>query len=295
VTPTAELLVPRAASDAPAPFPPVTDFHQSLPRLLCLRRLGVETRLAVALRGGMVAATAAFERRDGRWFLWKGPAGGEPDPEVLAALLRAADGLRPATLILDPAWDHPAVLREAGYAPAAAFTTLLVPAGGGPGAILSRLRSAARRGVRRAEAAGVCFSRDPGHLPAFYEVYGEGMAAAGSPDVASPAELELLLGLSGVHLFTALLDGRVIAGSVCFRHRDALEARWVATDAAHRGKAPLHFVHFHTLTWAGTQGVRCLDLSGLATGEMDPKLANINRFKESFGGVPYAYPTYTRG
>lgn len=293
MTPRAEVYVrPREPGDVPVPFPPAPDFHQSLERLLWMGRLGTDTRLAVARRGGKVAATAVFERAGDRWFMWKGPAG-EPDAEVLATLLGAAP--RAATLVLDPAWTLPDALRGGGFTEDGAFSTLLVPAGGGPGAVLARMRGAARRGVKHATAAGLRFECGRSLFSRFYPVYAAAMEAARSPDFASPREMESLLGLAGVRLFAALLEDEVVAGSVCFQHRNALEARYVATDAAYRAVAPLHFVHFKTLEWAAGAGLEFLDLSGLATGEMDAKLANINRFKEGFGGTKYDYPIYVRG
>ena len=131
-------------------------------------------------------------------------------------------------------------------------------------------------------------------LPQFYELYAVSMRAAESPDFATREELQALLELARVHLFLALLDGHPVAGSVCFENRDSLEARYVATDHAHRSLGPLNFVHFHCLAWAGRAGLASLDLSGLATGTTDAKLNAINRFKLGFGGARFDYPVYLR-
>ncbi len=275
-------------------LPRARDFHQSVERLQWLRQNGVAARLALAVQDDAFVAAALLEETNGRWFLWKGPSGDAAQSGVLTALLSAIADLSPVTLVLQPEWVDMAALTRAGYTSGECFATLLVRADGSDADLLSRMKPAARRRVARAVRAGLRFVEDRSAIDRFYPVYASAMHAAASPDFATFAEHASLVALPRVRLFLALRGTEVAAGSICFENQDALEARYVATDAACRHLGPLNFVHFKSLRVADDTGLRFLDLSGLATGESDDKLASINRFKEAFGGVRYDYPVFHR-
>jgi hypothetical protein len=286
----------RAAADDEVALcaPGASDFHQSPERLRWLRRNGIATRFVVAMRDRKVIASAVFEATGERWFLWKGPSGLQPSGAVLAGLLRACGDVSPVTLVLQPEWvDRPA-LRAVGYVEAGSFATLLVPTEGSEAEILGRMKPATRRQVRRGLRSELRFVEGAAEIDRFYPVYAASMIEARSPDFATLAELASLVAMPRVHLFVALAGEEVAAGSVCFANADSLEARYVATSVAHRPLGALNFLHYKTIERAACAGRRFLDLSGIATGEIDDKLASINRFKEGFGGARCEYPMFTR-
>ncbi|MCS0600855.1 GNAT family N-acetyltransferase [Streptomyces sp. LP11] len=273
---------------------PAEDFHQSAGRFRLLAGRGDPVRLLRAdSPGGRSAAALLEDGGDDGWFLWKGPAG-HPDPELLSALLSGVSRLGSATLVLLPEWDFPEVLAAAGYRPAPPYATGLVPTGGGAEAILARMRPSTRGRVRRALRSGLEFSDDPGRIEEFYDFYAPAMVRADSPDLAPLDLLHDLLEHPSVRLFTAVHEGRVAAGSICFRNRNSLEARFVATHPDHRVDGSMNFVHFETIRRAAAEGLDHFDLSGISTGEVTGKTAGINRFKLGFGGSVLRYPTYTR-
>jgi hypothetical protein len=284
-----------AAQRAVTPrLPPADDFHQCGSRLQCLLRAGLPVCLVTVSHGETIVAAALLERTGDRWFLWKGPSGGPASPALLARMLDGIAARTPATIVLMPEWADPGTLHGAGFQADGWFSTLLVPTTGGDAAILGRMKDAARRRVQRAIAAGLRFVADRAMLPEFYPVYAEAMRAAGSPDFASLDELTRLLEAPRAHLFLAMLGDEIAAGAICFQHRDALEARYVATRRGHRWLGPLNFVHFKSVQRAAQLGIGHYDLSGLAVGEVDDKLVQINRFKTGFGGVRMDYPIYRK-
>ena len=70
-------------------LPPADDFHQRGSRLPCLARASTAACLVTVSDGPTIVASALLERRDERWFLWKGPGGVEASPTLLTALLDA--------------------------------------------------------------------------------------------------------------------------------------------------------------------------------------------------------------
>jgi len=282
------------ADDTDGADVPAEDFHQSAGRFRLLSGRGDPVRLLRAGRpGGRWAAALLEDGGQDGWFMWKGPAG-HPDPELLSALLTGIAQLGSATLVLLPEWDCPEVLAAAGYRPGPPYATALVPTGGGDEAILARMRPSTRSRVRRALRSGLEFVDDPRRIDEFYDFYAPAMIRADSPDLAPLDLLHDLLDHSSVHLFTALHEDRVAAGSICFRNRNSLEARFVATHPDHRVDGSMNLVHFETIRRAAAEGLEHFDLSGISTGEVDEKTAGINRFKLGFGGEVLHYPTYTR-
>ncbi|MGW2962954.1 GNAT family N-acetyltransferase [Streptomyces sp. NPDC001220] len=286
---------PESTADVPDEADvPAEDFHQSAGRFRLLAGRGDPVRLLRVGGPGGPWATALLEDagQDG-WFLWKGPAG-TPHPELLSALLSGVSQLGPATLVLLPEWDFPEVLEAAGYRTAPPYATGLVPTYGGAEAILARMRPSTRSRVRRALRSGLEFAADPGRIDEFYDFYAPAMIRADSPDLAPLDLLRDLLTHPSVHLFTALSEGRVAAGSICFENRSSLEARFVATHPDHRVDGSMNYVHFETIEWAAERDLAHFDLSGISTGEVDGKTAGINRFKLGFGCSVLHYPTYVR-
>lgn len=270
------------------------DFRQSARRCEFLRAQNMDVHYITATDDDRrPRATALLERTDDRWFMVKGPAG-DSHPDLLRSLLDQCSQLPDMTLVLLPEWDFPEVLRAAGFQPCEPFSTLLVTAEGNDEEILGRMRASARSRVRHASRFGFRFVDDPGLLDHFYPFYAASMRETNSPDFADLEFLRGLVELPGVQLFTALHGDTVAAGSICFEHRESVEARYVATCSDYRTASPLNFLHFQTICWARNRGKRHFDLSGLATGEVDEKLARVNRFKTGFGGAPFAYPSYTR-
>ena len=260
----------------------------------CLHDQGIEGRLVVVRDRGRARAVALLERAGSRWFLWKGPAGGNPSSEVLQAILSRCADLASVTLVLQPEWAFGSPLHSAGFSEGAPFSTLLVPTAGADAQILARMAPATRGRVRRGMRAGLQFAEDATRLKGYYTIYEAAMDAAASPDFATLGELESVLGTPDVHLFVALMGDDIAAGSVCFEHQDSVEARYVATSASHRPLGPLNFLHFESIRWAAQRGRAYLDLSGWASETADAKTSNINRFKEGFGGARRDYPVFTR-
>ncbi|WP_159401396.1 GNAT family N-acetyltransferase [Streptomyces maremycinicus] len=243
--------------------------------------------------GGPWATALLEDAGEAGWFLWKGPAG-TPAPELLAALLAATEPLGPTTLVLLPEWDFPEVLAAYGYRPAPDYVTGLVATGGSDEEILARMRASTRSRVRRASRSGLGFASDALLLDEFYDFYRPAMIRAGSPDLAPLELLRDLLEHPSVHLFVALSEGRVAAGSICFENRTSLEARFVATHPEHRVDGAMNYVHFETIKWAARHGLPHFDVSGISVGEAEAGAAGINRFKLGFGCDILRYPTYAR-
>jgi len=213
----------------------------------------------------------------------------------MAGLLSACSLLSPVALVLRPEWVWPDVLQQASYARGCAFQTLLLRTDGCEGDILARMRPSTRRRVWRGIRAGLQFTEDRSAIDSFYPIYSSSMRDVGSPDFALFEEHASLLRLPAVRLFLALLGDEIAAGSLCFENEDSIEARYVATNKEHRQIGPLNFLHYRAIQYAANAGKRYLDLSGIATGELDEKLTSINRFKLGFGGSIKEFPIFFRG
>lgn len=273
----------------------VVDFHQDPERLAWLGRVGVEALLVEARDAGSVSATLLLEQTPKGWTAWKGPAGPQPLPWLLSAMLGAIEHLNgPVRLVLQPQWADPTVLRDRGYGQVTPFTTLLVPATGTDEALLGRMRPSVRSRVRRARRAGLAVEEGPRHAEPFFRVLDENLAGSDSPDRPTLEEILTLASLPQVRLVVALHGAQLAAGSMCFEDERSLEARYVATATEFRSTGALNLVHFETVRRARDAGKSHLDLSGWSADRSNDKTAAINRFKGGFGGVVYEYPTYER-
>jgi Acetyltransferase (GNAT) domain len=275
-----------------ARLPPATDYQQSAGRLLWLLQRSQEVRLSYVEEDGTPVAWAALEKTPEGWAMWKGPAGPRPSAELLALLLKPLQGMGTCMLVMDPAWHFPDALRLAGWQRASVYRTLLVDLAADVD-LLAGMNDATRRRIRHARREGVVVvCDDPGLLDAFYPVYGDCMERACSPDFASREELASLLRSGDLHLFTAWHQGAVVAGSVCNRNSNSLEARYVATSFEHRSLGGLNLVHHAAMEWARRRALGLFDLSGIAVESDSGKLDNINRFKLGFGGATLDYAIY---
>jgi hypothetical protein len=271
-------------------LPPAADYQQSAGRLRWLVNTGREATVAIVENEMGILAWAILERSADGWVMWKGPGGAQPEPQVLSLIAQALRPLSECMLVLDPSWHFGAVLND--WQADRTYRSSLVDVRR-EDAILLRMKPATRRRVLHAQREGAqAICDDACLLDNFYPMYSECMRQAGSPDFASYEEMHSLTASEGVHLFTVLLGSRVIAGSVCTRNSNSLEARYVATAFSDRAIGGLNLAHFAAMLWAHRKGLHYFDLSGIAIEPCASKLAKINRFKLGFGGEGLDYPIY---
>lgn len=275
-----------------ANWPWADDFHQSFPRARWLLGRG-QGCVVLVEHNDQLTLAALLEYGGSTWAMWKGPIGQRADENQRCALWQTLASLKPITLVLNPAWEFSSELNDCGFTLSGYYSTLLVPTSSDEAQVLRRMKESTRRQVRRALGSGLSLAENPAWLERYYPVYAANMQVAHSPDFATYDELQSLLQLTHAHLFIAVMDGQIAAGTVCLRHANALEARYVATAPEFRSLGALSFVHHQSLLWAARRGLAYFDLSGLATGAIDDKGYNINRFKLGFGGQPLNYPIYS--
>jgi|GEM_PF-3793048 hypothetical protein len=255
---------------------------------------GCKTAWVTAYDRDQRVGSALFVREPDAWLLWKGPCARSASSELLAAILIGAPRSERVRLVLEHTWVDAATLEAVGFRPAGVFSTSLVATHADTEVLLARMKPATRSRVRRATRANVTVSADNSSFAEYWPVYAQVMHREGSPDFATCEHLERLLCYGDAQLFAARCDGTVVAGSICYRHSDSLESRYVATSTAGRQIGALNLVHLYTTVWAAQHGMAHLDLGGIAHKPLDTKTAAINRFKLGFGGHLVSFPTFIR-
>ena len=187
---------------------------------------------------------------------------------------------------------HPGFIRQP-------FHTKIVDLDVAPEQLMAGFQPRTRSFVRQAERQGVTaeIETDRQRFIATYNAFaaGRGLARLGPDHVLSRPD--------GPTVVTrAMLDGRVLAMRGYIVDRAAGRIRnlvnCTADDPADSeavrklaGAAHRYLIHADMLRFRA-DGIGAYDFGGYAQGTADPKLANINRFKDSFGGRVVAEPNY---
>ncbi len=155
-------------------------------------------------------------------------------------------------------------------------------------------RDTARRGAARASRLGVQVVEDP-DFSRFYPVLETNLQDRhGVRPTHTLEELERLRDLVGrerIRQFTAVDDGRVVAGMVMFRCNPRVTlAFYISHDARHQSKRPVNLLYQEVIRWARDEGYRYLDL-GTFTLDMQVN-RGLCRFKESFGARGHFRDTF---
>ncbi len=178
------------------------------------------------------------------------------------------------------------------------FHTLLVDLTAPPEEILAGFQPRTRSVVRQAARLGVVaeIEEDQARFLEIYDTFARNRGLA-------PLDRHHAFIRPGPTLITkASLGGRLLVTRGYLLDRQAGRARNLASATADHaaddqetarlvGIAHRYLVHADMLRFRA-DGFRDYDFGGYAVGTTDPKLANINRFKDSFGGRIVAEPTY---
>ncbi|MDF1586063.1 hypothetical protein [Marinimicrococcus flavescens] len=178
------------------------------------------------------------------------------------------------------------------------FSTLLVDLGQTPEQLMAGFKPRTRSFVRQAERLGAVagVERDRAYFIRTYNAFARrrGLATLDAGHV---------LARPGPALVTRVaIDGRVLAMRGYLVDREIGRARnLVSCTAEHPpedqetqrliGLAHRYLV-FADMLRLREEGIATYDFGGYALATSDPKLANINRFKDSFGGSIVSEPTY---
>lgn len=178
------------------------------------------------------------------------------------------------------------------------FSTMLVDLARPPEAILAGFKPRTRSFVRQAERLGARAGIETDR-PAFIRAYNR---FAGRRGLAPLGAGHVLAGPGPTLVTRVEIDGQILVWRGYLVDHEAGRARNLVSCTAAPlsgekdgerlvGLAHRHLVHADMLRFRAL-GIRTYDFGGYALGTDDPKLANINRFKDSFGGVVVSEPTY---
>lgn len=178
------------------------------------------------------------------------------------------------------------------------FHTMLVDLDSTPEAILGQFQPRTRSMVRKAQRIGVVTAVERDHC-SFLEFYNRfaqlrGLAVLPPSHVLASAERSVVT--------KASLDGQLLVTRGYLIDRVAGRARNLVNAAIDEpeldpeiarmiGSAHRCLIYEDMLRFRA-DGLATYDFGGYAVGTTDAKLANINRFKDSFGGRIVAEPTY---
>lgn len=178
------------------------------------------------------------------------------------------------------------------------FSTLLVDLDRSPEEIMDGFKPRTRSFVRQAERLGAVagIETDRGHFIRSYNRFARSRGLA-------PLGPHHVLARAGPTLVTRVtMGGRVLVMRGYLVDREIGRARNLVSCTAEQesedpeskrliGMAHRFLVHADMLRLRA-EGMRIYDFGGYAVGTSDPKLASINRFKDSFGGRVVSEPTY---
>lgn len=146
------------------------------------------------------------------------------------------------------------------------------------------LSSSALRGARKAERNGVTVEENP-DFSSFYPVLESNLQQRhGVRPTHTLQELEMLRSLLGgdrIRQFTAMRDGRVLAGMLMFHCNARVTlAFYISHDSEHQALRPVNLLYLEVIRWAKQMGYSYMDL-GTFTLDMEVNYG-LCRFKESF-------------
>jgi lipid II:glycine glycyltransferase (peptidoglycan interpeptide bridge formation enzyme) len=156
--------------------------------------------------------------------------------------------------------------------------------------ILARMRGKTRYNIRLAGRRNVVV-REEGlaALPEWQELYRRTMERAGT-HLHDPEHFESILRTpddreTGVHLLTARVEGRAVAGLILAVSGDYAVYLYGASGDEERRRMPTYLLQWEAMTLARARGARVYDMFGIPS---DPSPAHpmhgLLRFKTGFGG-----------
>ncbi len=152
-----------------------------------------------------------------------------------------------------------------------------------------------RRGLRRAEAAGLAYGQGIDQAPALWAILEENLQRKhGARPVHSLAEIELLAGRfpDRISFHAALHEGRAVAGLVLFWTVHAVHAQYIATSAAGEASGALDGLFEHAIALAAGRGLRWFDF-GISNEDGGWRLnAGLHQFKSEFGSGGVVHEFY---
>ena len=156
--------------------------------------------------------------------------------------------------------------------------------GNDPDVLYESYKSSARQADRKARKSGVLINESE-DFDVFYNILSENLSMRHNViPTHTLAELKKLKKLfpSKINLFTANLDGEIIAGVINFIcNQNTILAFYISHNAKYQNMRPLNLLFTHIFQWAITNNYQYYDF-GLFTENGNPNLS-LARFKESFG------------
>lgn len=158
-----------------------------------------------------------------------------------------------------------------------------------------RVSQRRRRGLKKAQKAGVCITTGTVCLPAFWGVLTENLARKhGVSPVHSLNEITLLSERfpENIQCVCAQLNGDVVAGIVFFDTTTACHAQYIASSEAGYQVSALDMLFEHYIEQADALGKRWFDF-GISTEAGGTVLnENLYRFKSEFGASGFVHEFY---
>ena len=186
----------------------------------------------------------------------------------------------------------PAGVRKNPY-PIQPEGTVIVSLEGGPDAVFSRMRTRARRNVRRAqgEITITSWEGDPGQFHAWYETYTyTSLRDSFIPRTEEYMHHVLDTGRDGAlgveaRLYLAWIGDSIIGGNIVLFTKQKALYLFGSSRHEYTGASPSYALQWHTIEEAVKRGCREYDLYGIAPDdEEDHHLHSLTLFKTGFGG-----------
>lgn len=143
-----------------------------------------------------------------------------------------------------------------------------------------------KHSLKKAPSRGISASADPAHLDPFWEVLLENLAARHrAKPVHSKEDMRSLMARfqEDIRLDTAWLDGRLVAGIICFRAGAVEHLQYTAVDDVGRRSGALDFLLAGAIARSRAAGLHSFDFG--ISNEDEGRLLNesLYGFKTSFG------------
>jgi hypothetical protein len=155
-----------------------------------------------------------------------------------------------------------------------------------------------RRGLKKAQKAGVEVAEGERHAAALWEVLAENLRRKyGASPVHTLDEIGLIHSLfpEAVSFVVALVGGEVVAGVVLFSGPRVVHVQYVASGEAGYDASALDAVFEECIRRAAERGARFFDF-GTSNEDGGRRLnAGLYQFKSEFGGGGVAYESYELG
>ncbi|MDO8623480.1 MAG: peptidoglycan bridge formation glycyltransferase FemA/FemB family protein [archaeon] len=148
----------------------------------------------------------------------------------------------------------------------------------------------AKRGIKKAEEAGLTVKTGKEHWDEFYEIYKDTITRGGiTPKKSEELKKEV------DELFSCFKDNKLIAGIGLKFEEDKTNLFLNASLHEYQSLYPNNLLYWTTLIYSKKNGFKFFDLGGyqLSTKEGE-KLNEVNKFKERWGGEVKEYYIYSK-